>query len=226
MNKENLLKFFDKSWLEDSEMLAYLSGEKFEQIGRYLSKRRKEVIVYPESEKVFRVFKEMDYNNIKCVMIFQDPYHDGSACGHATCNCETLKISPTLRVLLQEVDLEYPENKNIIKDRLDLMDLTRWQRQGILLLNTALTVEKSNPGSHISLWEDFTSEVLKTLNKRDFLVWILFGKFAEKYEKEINIKHCILKYSHPAAEVYRKGSFVGNNCFKAINSMLKDKIIW
>ena len=111
----------------------------------------------PDQKDVFRAFKEVDYSNLKVVVIGQDPYHDGkSACGLAFANSTDKKgVSPSLKRILNETP-----NKGYFTDK----NLSNWTSQGVLLLNTALTVEKGKPGSHVDLWKNFTKNTITSIS--------------------------------------------------------------
>lgn len=181
---------------------------------------------------VFRAFRETPLDEVKVILLFQDPYHNGIMDGLAT-SCSRSFISPTLRIMLNGIDKEYPEWKNSLEHgRDDRKNLLRWAKQGVLLLNVALTVEKSTPGSHLKIWKPFTIEVINILNKKQDLVWGLFGKEARSYKKYIvNPTHSIFEVPHPAAEVYNSDAgFYGSGIFGNINQELaannKEVIYW
>jgi uracil-DNA glycosylase len=230
--EEKLKSHFGEFWLQ--VLREYLSTPEFLQIGSKIARSRESNIIYPPSEKVFRIFKELPFEDVKVVMLLQDPYNEGSACGHALCNCESYHQSPSLKIVHQEIENEYPE----LTDRftmpfggMDKWDLTYLVKQGVFLYNCALTVEKGKPGSHMEIWKGFTNKIVETLNKKDFVVWLLLGKFAQEFESKINEKHICLKTDHPVYHVYNKNAkFLGSNCFKKVNNYLKEanlsEIIW
>ena len=115
-------------------------------------------------------------------------------------------------------------------------NLEHWSKQGVLLLNTALTVNQGSPGSHITLWDKFTTEFLKSFSKlKSKVVYMLWGKYAQGYEKYINKNNYILKAAHPVNEIYRgrgNGGFLGCNHFNEANEIIikiydeDEKIEW
>jgi uracil-DNA glycosylase len=114
---------------------------------------------------------------------------------------------------------------------LDKGDLSYLVKQGVFLYNTALTVQKGNPGSHIELWQEFTSKIIETINKIDFVVWILLGRFAASFESKINSKHICLKADHPSYHNYSKDAkFIGSGIFRQCNYHLNKhnsvEIVW
>ena len=181
-------------------------------------------IVYPKRGKTFRAFQMCPLESVKVVILGQDPYHDGSATGLAFANDRVGRISPSLRNIIQTV-------KNDFGDIIVNPNLESWAKQGVLLLNTALTVEKGKAGSHVNMWMPFTRDIITSLSvyKPD-LIWVLWGKKAQDYEKHIMYPsgHTILKAAHPAAESYSGGKAGFFTCghFKKINDKLEEPIEW
>ena len=181
-------------------------------------------IVYPKRGKTFRAFQMCPLESVKVVILGQDPYHDGSATGLAFANDGVGRVSPSLRNIIQTV-------KNDFGDVEVSTDLESWAKQGVLLLNTALTVERGKAGSHLDLWMPFTRDIITRLSvEKPDLVWVLWGKKAQDYEKHIMYPsgHTILKAPHPAAESYSGGKAGFFTCehFKKINDKLEQPIQW
>lgn len=175
---------------------------------------------YPIGSKdIFKVFKLTNLDDLKVVIIGQDPYHDGSATGIAFDNWKTRKgISPSLINVLAEIRSDVGTT---LADRNEVSYLEHLPPQGVLLLNAALTVEVGSPLSHFEMWKDFTEEVMKSLATKDNIVWLLWGKFAQGYEPLIvNPTHKIIKLSHPVP-MAAKISFLGSKCFSLTNQYLK-----
>ena len=182
-----------------------------------------EYTVYPEKGRTFKAFKMCPLKSLKVVILGQDPYHDGSATGLAFAN-NGGRVSPSLRNIIQTV-------KNDFGDVYVNPNLESWAKQGVLLLNTALTVEKGKAGSHIDLWMPFTRDLITSLSiYKPGLVWVLWGKKAQDYEKHIMYPngHTILRAPHPAAEAYSGGKAGFFTCghFKKINEKLEKPIEW
>jgi uracil-DNA glycosylase len=164
--------------------------------------------IFPEKSNIFRVF-EMPLEEIRLIILGQDPYptkDDAIGYAFATGN----KRKPvSFKIIEEELGHELP------------LDLITWRKQGVFLLNTALTVEERKPGSHISLWKSFTKRIISTIDNDHEVGWLLMGKYAQSYA--IDIKNGY-KYMvpHPASEVYsgRKSGFLGSNVFSTINSKL------
>lgn len=177
------------------------------------------VPVYPEGDKVFRAFKECPYANLKLVVLGQDPYFNpGEATGLAFDVNVGIKAPPSLRLILKEMaaDIGMQSDSQQVKSYLD--DLPG---QGVLLLNTALTVEHRKPLSHAELWKPFTDSVIKKINEKDNIVWLLFGKHAQSYKQFItNPSHKIVEGCHPAARG-KHNTFLGGKYFSKCNTHLE-----
>lgn len=176
-------------------------------------------IVYPEKDNIFRVFRECTYKNCKVVMLFQDPYHNGSATGIATAT-ERDKVPVTLKNMFKEIKNEY--------GKCDVSpNLLSWCRQGVLMLNCALTVEKDSPASHLKIWNGWTNSFISGLSSSKDLVWVLVGKPSQNFSKYIQ-KGIVLNCVHPAAEAYSGGNagFFGSDIFTRVNNNLHSKIKW
>lgn len=179
--------------------------------------------VYPEKDKIFRVFEECPYNDVKVVILGQDPYHNKykdipSACGIAFAT-ENGYINPSLKVIFKELSRTgFSIYGNPVVQGKKLID---WCNQGVLMLNTSLTVEEGKPGSHVRVWKRFTESLITTLSKekRD-LVWLLMGKHAQAFKENI-VSGDIIYTPHPMVDNYGgKDIFVGSNVFLNINDIL------
>ena len=229
--KDGYIAMFGKDWYEVLE--GFLKSTVFFDIANNIKQRRKVTTVYPESKLVFRAFRETGYYQTKIVILSQDPYptEDPKANGLAFCCADSLKNSTSLVTMLKEIDRTYPERKDDIDfDNIDRGNLQRWAKQGVLLVNSSLTVDKGKPNSHSKYWELFTREVIKKLNDRRDVVFILMGSQAQKFAKYINSSNFVIKTVHPAAESYGSGQFVGSGVFKQANEHLlainKQEIVW
>lgn len=151
---------------------------------------------YPDYNNIFRVFNLTPYNNLHTIILCQDPYFDGSATGIALGNSvNTSKVSASLRVIEEAViDYTNPDCNNRVFD----YSLESWCKQGILLLNTALTVEANKPNSHTLLWRTFMVKLLSNIDKSNpGLIWVLFGSNAKSFKQYIKYGNIIEEY-HPA----------------------------
>lgn len=188
-----------------------------------VSKEYKKAKVFPSSKNIFNAFKYCPFNNIKVVIVGQDPYPQYKVADGLAFSTQQKETPKSLQIILKEVERT---EKNF---DFDSNSLKYWTEQGVLLLNTALTVKQNDPGSHSKLWQPFTHRIISYLCTRDEpIVWMLWGKHAKAYSKLINRikqKHLVLKSDHPAAEIRGTGKFTGNNHFKLCNEFLiKNKI--
>lgn len=175
--------------------------------------------IFPEESLIFNAFNLCSFENTKVVILGQDPYHGkGEANGLAFSVNEGIKIPPSLRNIFKELKNEYP-NFNIKRST----DLSDWAQQGVLLINSVLTVEKDKPASHKHYdWELFTNFIISIISKeKKNLVFILLGKYAQN---KINLidsqKHIVLKAAHPSPFSANRG-FLGSNIFKDSNQSLE-----
>lgn len=179
-----------------------------------LEQLKKEVIIYPPADKWFNCFKLTPYDNVKVVILGQDPYiNEGEANGLAFSTLAK-KIPPSLQNMYKSLTNDYNCSPNT-------GDLTNWATQGVLLLNTILTVESGKSLSHEKIgWEYFTQAVIKHLNNKDKIIYLLWGKKAQMYEKYIDKnKHVILKSPHPSPLSFYRG-FIESNPFLNCNLQL------
>lgn len=173
--------------------------------------------IYPKGDKIFNAFNLCSFDSLKVVIIGQDPYHGkGQANGLSFSVEKNIKIPPSLKNIFIELKNNYPEYEY------SHGDLTRWANQGVLLLNSILTVRKSEPGSHNNIgWEKFTDFVIKNISsERRNVVFLLWGKYAQSKSRLIDDnKHLILKSPHPSPFSAHKG-FFKNFHFKKTNEYL------
>lgn len=173
--------------------------------------------IYPPKDYIFNALKLTSYANTKVVIVGQDPYHgEGEAHGLSFSVQKGVKIPPSLQNIYKELynDLGIPPKDN--------GDLTDWAKQGVLLLNAVLTVEKDKAASHRNIgWEPMTDYIIKLLNlKEEPVVFILWGNFAKKKAKLItNPKHLIITSAHPSPLSASRG-FFGSKPFSKANSFL------
>ncbi|QFT90997.1 Uracil-DNA glycosylase [Bacillus sp. THAF10] len=174
--------------------------------------------IYPEKENIFSAFNVVPYQAVKVVILGQDPYHGkNQAHGMSFSVQKGNKIPPSLRNIYTELQNDVgiaPVSHGFLME---------WAEQGVLLLNTVLTVRESRPNSHKGQgWETFTDEVIRTLNQRAKpIIFVLWGKHAEQKENLItNAQHVVLKSPHPSPFSARKG-FFGSKPFSTINETLK-----
>jgi len=182
--------------------------------------------VYPERELVFNAMRITGLHQVRVVIIGQDPYfnehRDGRPEAHGLCFSvrEGIPAPPSLKNIFKEIDRSFYNNCQ----RQVSTDLTRWARQGVLLLNASLTVIAKKPNSHATIgWHRLTDDIIQTISsKSDQVVFMLWGAFAQKKTDLIDKnKHLILKTSHPSPLSAHRG-FLGSNIFVHCNKYLVD----
>ena len=173
--------------------------------------------IFPKYNDIFTAFNNTPYENVKVVILGQDPYHgEGEAHGLSFSVQDGIKLPPSLKNIYKELydDLKIvnPNTGNLIS----------WSRQGVLLLNAILTVEKDKPASHRNIgWEQFTDAVISKINEKETpVVFILWGNFARSKKNLItNTKHLIIESPHPSPFSARNG-FFGSKPFSKTNEFL------
>ncbi|MFN5705561.1 MAG: uracil-DNA glycosylase [bacterium] len=176
--------------------------------------------VFPTIDNVLNAFRYCNYENLKLVILGQDPYHgEGQAHGLAFSVPEGIEIPPSLKNIFKEIaddlNLSLPDNGN----------LERWARQGVLLLNSVLTVQKNQAGSHRNMgWEKITDRIIQMISEdKENVVFILWGNYAKEKEAFINKeKHFVLTAAHPSPLSAYKG-FFGCRHFSKANAYLEAK---
>jgi len=190
----------------------------FENLAKFVEAEYKLNTCYPEATKIFEAFNLCDFNNLKVVIIGQDPYH-GPNQAHGLCFSvnEGVQHPPSLinifKELEKDLNIPYPKSGN----------LERWAKQGVLLLNATLTVKAHEAGSHQNKgWEQFTDAVISIISeKNENVVFLLWGGYAKKKGKKIDAnKHCILTSGHPSPLSANRGYWYGNRHFSLVNSYL------
>lgn len=205
--KEKLKEEFDKSYFVN--LVEFVKNE-------YATHR-----CFPNDNLIFSAFDYCPFNNVKVVIIGQDPYHGfGQANGLCFSVNDGVTFPPSLINIFKEIEqdlkLPIPISGN----------LERWARQGVLLLNATLTVRESEAGSHQKKgWEQFTDAVIQKIsNEKENVVFLLWGGFAKKKGAKIDrTKHFILEAGHPSPLSANRGFWFGNKHFSATNSFLKSK---
>ena len=191
--------------------------EYFQELQSFVDEEYKNKTIFPERKNIYASLENTPFDKVKVVILGQDPYHgEGEAHGFAFSVKPGIKIPPSLKNIYKELNAEYdcyiPNNGYLMK----------WAEQGVLLLNTVLTVEKDKPASHQGKgWETFTDRIIEAIDKKEEpVVFMLWGNFA-KSKKELlnNSKHLVLESPHPSPFSARHG-FFGNNHFKLANEYL------
>ena len=192
--------------------------EYFEKLMDFVKNEYKEKTIYPKQNEVFNAFRYTDFDNVKVVILGQDPYHgpnQAEGLSFSVSN-EVLK-PPSLKNIFKELEsdlkIPFPEHNS----------LKKWAQEGVLLLNAVLTVEEHKPTSHKDRgWEIFTDDIIKILNERNTpTVFILWGAYARsKRELITNPKHLVIESAHPSPFSARNG-FFGSKPFSKTNEFLK-----
>lgn len=194
----------------------------FRNLNSFLRKEFANFAVFPEKKNIFRAFHLTPFENVKTVILGQDPYHGkGQAHGLAFSVPKNIPHPPSLRNVFKELQ----SDTACIKPKSG--DLSKWASEGVLLLNTVLTVREKSPNSHAGKgWEIFTDRVIESLNrKKERVVYILWGKKAcEKTDLIKNPAHHIIKAPHPSPFSAYRG-FFGSCPFSSANKALKEKNI-
>ena len=206
---------FNNNW--DNVLYPLFQDEKYLKIREFLKKEYSEKTIYPDMHNIFNCFIKTDYNDAKVVILGQDPYHEvGQAQGLSFSVPNGIKFPPSLKNIFKELksdlDIDPPPSG----------DLTKWAEQGVLLLNTVLTVREGSPNSHKDCgWLWFTDQVISLLSKREKpLVFILWGNNAKSKKGLIDTsRHYVIESAHPSPFSCNYG-FYGSKPFSKTNSFL------
>jgi uracil-DNA glycosylase len=204
--KARLSEEFDKSY--------------FKTLIDFIKEEYRTQTVYPPGKEIFKAFDSCNFDDVKVVIIGQDPYHGpGQANGLCFSVHDGIRMPPSLVNIFKEIrdDLNKPIPSS--------GDLSRWANQGVLLLNATLTVRASTPGSHQNKgWEAFTDAVIKKISEeKEHLVFLLWGAYAQKKGEIIDRnKHLVLMSAHPSPFSADRG-FFGCKHFSKANEYLKNK---
>lgn len=203
--KLHLKNEFEKPYFKD--LTNFVKGE-------YLKHQ-----CFPPGNQIFNAFEHCHFDDVKVVIIGQDPYHDvGQAHGLCFSVNDEVKHPPSLINIFKEIEqdlgIPYPKSGNLV----------RWADQGVLLLNATLTVRAHQAGSHQKKgWELFTDAVIKTISdNKEHIIFMLWGGYAKNKIKLIDInKHIVLKSGHPSPLSANRGFWFGNKHFSKTNFLLE-----
>lgn len=209
----------DKSWkpyLEEEITKPY-----FLELMEFIALEYKNNICFPPKHEIFNAFNQCSFEATKVVIIGQDPYHGfGQANGLSFSVNNGIAHPPSLKNIFKEIEsslgIPYPESGNLL----------RWANQGVLLLNSILTVKAHEAGSHQKKgWEIFTDAIIKAINNnKENVVFLLWGGYAKKKMKLIDVsRHQVLMSGHPSPLSANRGYWFGNNNFIEANAFLKSK---
>lgn len=197
--------------------------EYFKQLVSFVKKEYREHKCYPKGSQIFAAFDYCKFDDLKVVIIGQDPYHgQNQANGLCFSVNDGIAHPPSLINIFKEIETDvkipYPTSGN----------LERWAKQGVLLLNATLTVRASQAGSHQNKgWEAFTDTVISTISsKKENVVFLLWGGYAKRKGMKIDTdKHCVLTSGHPSPLSANRGYWFDNKHFSKTNNYLKSKMI-
>lgn len=211
-----------KSLLTEEFSKAY-----FRQLAEFVRNEYKTQTIYPRGKDIFKAFDRCDFEDVKVVIIGQDPYHGpGQANGLCFSVCDGIRFPPSLMNIFKEI------RDDLGKEIPASGDLGRWANQGVLLLNATLTVRANTPGSHQNRgWETFTDAVIKKISdEKEGVVFLLWGAYAQKKGEIIDrSKHLVLMAAHPSPFSADRGFFGCRHFSKAnayLRSIGKEEIDW
>ena len=216
----------EESWRE--KLKDELDKPYYRELMEKVREEYKNETCYPPEDKIFNAFNLCPFDKVRVVIIGQDPYHEpGQAMGLSFSVPEGIMLPPSLQNIYKEIqnDLGKPIPAS--------GDLTRWAKQGVLLLNATLTVRAHIANSHQTLgWANFTDAAIEALNAhREHIVFMLWGGFARSKKRLIDAnRHCIIESVHPSPLSANRGGWFGQHQFSRCNAYLKqqglDEIDW
>ena len=214
-----------KNWFE--LLKEEFETSEFKSLQKFLNEEYATYKIYPKAENVFNALNLVKFEDIKVVIIGQDPYHQpGQAHGLCFSVEDGVKLPPSLVNIYKEIEAETGKKSQTNGN------LTEWAKQGVLLLNSVLTVRESQPNSHKNKgWEKITGKIIDLLNKReDPVIFLLWGANAQEIGKGIDrSRHYVLSCAHPSPLSAFNG-FFGCGHFTKVNSILKElgksEIVW
>lgn len=226
--KNRLIQLFGEEWYLKLE--PFFTSREFSEINRFIANERKlGKTIYPiaGSDDNFRCYRLTQPSNIKVVIIANHYTYDGSYDGLCLSGSKLIEEFTILKVLLKQVELEYPENDTNLLSGLDLMDLSRWANQGVFLLNKELTYEQNKPLNHLPVWNKFIIDTINVINNYPYICWVMIGEDNWSFEQNINLMHRKIKVKDP---IKYPLEFKTNMMFHNINTHLsacnKKEVIW
>jgi uracil-DNA glycosylase len=206
----------EQSWKD--ALADELQKPYFKDLAAFIRDEYQKGRIYPAPKDIFRAFELTPFDQVKVVILGQDPYHgEGQAVGLSFAVSEGTRLPPSLQNIFKELESDLGKSTN------KGGDLTRWAKQGVLLLNSTLTVRAKSPGSHQGKgWEQFTDAVIKKLSdEREHLVFMLWGNYAKSKGAYINHeKHLVIESAHPSPYSAANG-FFGSRPFSRANVYLE-----
>ena len=205
-----------KNWYEI--LKDEFEKEYFKKLQAWLNEEYSNHVIFPPYNQIFNALNMVKFSDVKVVIIGQDPYHEiGQAMGMSFSVPSGVPLPPSLKNIYKEIEQEYEFECE------KTGDLTRWAKQGVLLLNAVLTVREGQANSHKGKgWENITAKIIQKLNEReDPVIFLLWGGNAKAFETYItNKNHYVLKSAHPSPLSAYNG-FFGNGHFKKCNQILQ-----
>jgi uracil-DNA glycosylase len=228
---KNALNEIKTDWKD----LLLLSLEKFDTIDKLLTEEKKNFgglqEIYPKEINIFKCFNFFNRDNLKVVILGQDPYHQpDQAQGLSFSVPENIRIPPSLVNIFKEIKHNYPNYEIPKSGNLDYL-----AKQGILLLNNSLTVRQSSPNSHLKIWKGYSNFIIENiLRDQENIIFLLWGgnakKIFSKVSEELKSKHIILEANHPSPLSANRGGWFGCEHFRKVNDHLnalgKSEIKW
>ena len=211
-----MISLVGNSW--DNILQEEYNKDYFKNVVKFINKEYSEKVCYPPKSRILRALSLTDYDEVKVVILGQDPYHgEGEANGLAFAVSNGIKLPPSLLNIYKEL------NDDLGIKPSNVGNLECWAKEGVLLLNAVLTVEKDKAASHKDIgWEQFTDAIIKKIHeKNEPVVFILWGNFARSKKNLItNSKHYVIESAHPSPLSASRG-FFGSRPFSKANDFLK-----
>lgn len=213
--RDTYRRLFGEGW--GNALSETLDEKTFTELGMFIKSERQKTTVYPPQEDIFKAFRLTPFENVKVILLGMDPYvNEDQATGLSFAVPRDKNVPPSLRIIRDEIEKSH--------NRL-LLDfdtsLEGWAKDGVLMLNAALTVRAKESGSHMKEWQPFTTAVINALNKKVNIRWILLGKNAQEFDHLIDMSHIVFKAPHPMAEIYKPNcGFIGSGVFRKVNQSL------
>lgn len=210
-----LTKLQPSGW--DRVLEGFVMSPHFAELMDALKKANDTTGITPQVSQIFRAFYECPYEDLKVIIIGQDPYPEKGVADGISFSCSnTMRVQPSLRVMFKEIEeTVYPQGYNWNPD------LTRWSNQGILMLNTAMTTVPGKIGMHYDMWKPFTKYLFTELAARNTgLIYVFMGAAAKNWATLVPESNYKLYCYHPASASYSKGVWESNDLFNRVNQIL------
>jgi uracil-DNA glycosylase len=188
-----------------------------------ISKERTQTAIYPPQKLTFRAFTETPFSKVKVCILGQDPYAGPDEADGLAFSCPWVNGDmPSFKKIFNQFQIEFPSHfcTNLLEG-----NLQGWASEGVLLLNSALTVRHRQYGSHTERWEPFIARVIQALQKRDYVLFVLVGGVAKKFYKYISSPHEVIIVEHPAYAARQNRKWKAEGIFHKINKYLEFKDI-